>query len=132
MTCLLTTDGLFKCVAAGFYRVDVCAPSGMTTVFRPEMLFDQLLANGTLSRQTAEAFPRRNVCLGPFVGDRNEIVLTRARHVLAPDEVAVVTHAARYDLAALRLPRSAEALAAMAQPDAYPSPVMIARPQQTT
>lgn len=127
VTCVLAADGLVEYVAAGFYRVDVCAPSGTVTLFRPEMLIDQLLANGTLTPQAAAVFPHRRICLGPFVGDRNEVVLTRAKHAVAHDEVVVVTHAGRYDMSTLSIPESAEALAAMAMPDGYPSPVIIAR-----
>jgi hypothetical protein len=127
-TCLLATENLIECVAAGFYRVDVCAPSGMATLFRPEMLLDQLVADGTLSPQAAAVFPHRHVCLGPFIGDKDDVTLSRARHVVAPDEAVIVTHAGRYDLSELRVPQSAEALSALAISDAFPSPVVIARP----
>lgn len=128
VTCVLMTQSLVECVAAGFYRVDVCGPCGVVPLFRPEMLVDQLLANRTLTPQTAEVFPHSHICLGLFVGDRNEVVLTSLRHAIVPDEVVVVTHAARYDLANLRIPESAQALAAISRPGAYPSPVIMAWP----
>jgi hypothetical protein len=128
VTCLLCTHDLIVCAAAGFYRVDVRGRSGTTTLFRPEMLVDQFLANGTLTAETAAAFPHRNICLGPFVGDRDLVALSTARHVVAPDDVVVVTHAARFNLPGIRVPPSAEALAALAIPDAYPSPVIVVTP----
>ena len=127
VTCLLCTDDLVECVAAGFYRVDVLGPSSRETLFRPEMLVDQLLANGTVTPQTVGSFDQRHVCLGPFVGDRDHVGLTSVRRRVAPDEVVLVTHAARFDVSSMSIPKSAAALATLAKPDSHASPVVLVR-----
>ncbi len=124
-TCLLCTDDLVECVAAGFYQVDVLGPSSRETLFRPEMLVDQLLANGTLTPQTVGTFEHRHVCLGPFVGDRDEVGLTSVRRRVASDEVVLVTHAARFDLSSMPMLTSAARIAGLATPGSYPSPVVV-------
>jgi hypothetical protein len=125
VTCLLCAHDLIELVAAGFYRVDVLKPSGMANLFRPAMLVDQLLADGTLRPETVATFSHQHICLGPFVGDRDRVELTTARHVVEPGEFVVVTHANRFDLSTIALPVSAESLAASSQPDAYPGPVVV-------
>jgi hypothetical protein len=125
VTCLLCAHDLIESVAAGFYRVDVLRPSGMANLFRPAMLVDQLLAAGILRAETVATFPHRHVSLGPFVGDRDRVELTTARHIVEPGEFVVVTHANRFDLSTVALPVSAQALAASSHPDAYPGPVVV-------
>jgi hypothetical protein len=125
VTCLLCTHDVLDLVAAGFYQVDIVGPSGTLTLFRPTMLIDQLLADGTLQPEAVAAFPHRHVCLGPFVGDRDEVSLSTARRIVEPGELVVVTHANRYDLSTIRFPRSAQALAASSLPDALPAPVVV-------
>ena len=73
------------------------------------------------------SFEQRNICVGPFVGDWNEVVLTSARRRIARDEVVVVTHATHFEIAGMPTPTSAEALAASAKPGSAPSPVLFAR-----
>lgn len=130
VTALLCSDGVVESVAAGFYRVDVLGPRPTKTLFRPSMLVDDLLAKGSLTPDTAETFPHRNICLGPFVGDNGKVSLAIAVHTLSPTDTILVTHAARPNAALAsgsRLPDSAAALAAMAAPGSYPSPVILAR-----
>lgn len=127
VTCLLASDGFVECVAAGFYRVDVCAPTGVSNVFRPEMLRDRLAARGT-PPETAAHLPHASICLGPFVGEHDRVALTFTNHAVTLDEVIVVTHAARYDLDGIGVPQSARALTAFALRDAFPSPVLLLKP----
>jgi hypothetical protein len=123
-TCLLCTEDLVECVAAGFYQVDVLGPTSTETLFKPRMLVDQLLENGSLTPETVGAFEHRGVCVGPFVGDRDTVVLTIVSRRIASDEVVVVSHANRFDLSARPVPTSAAALVALAKPGSYPSPVV--------
>ena len=125
VTCLLCTRDSVECVAAGIYQVDILGPSGSMSLFRPTMLVDQLLADGTLQLDAVAGFPHQNVCLGPFVGDRDQVSLSVARRAVEPGEFVVVTHANRYDLSAIRFPVSAQSLAASSRPGALPAPVVV-------
>jgi hypothetical protein len=117
-------------MAPGFYRVDVVGSGQTKTLVRPTMLVDDLVAKGTLTREKIASFPHRYVCLGPFAGDNAQVSLATVSYALAPAEVLLVTHSARHNAALApgsALPSSAEALAALAAPDSYPSPVILAR-----
>jgi hypothetical protein len=130
VTTLLFSDGVVESVAAGFYRVDVLGPRPTKTLFRPSMLVDDLLAKGILTPDTLETFPHRHICLGRFVGDNGKVSLAIGVHTLSPTDTILVTHAARPNAALApgsMLPDSAAALAAMAAPGSYPSPVIFAR-----
>ena len=130
VTVLLCSDGVVESVAAGLYRVDVRGPGPTKTLFRPLMVIDDLLAKGALTPDNAETFRHQDVCLGPFVGDNGKVSLAIATHALSPKDAILVTHTARRNAALAcgsPLPDSAAALAAMAAPDSYPSPVIFAR-----
>lgn len=130
VTCVLCTDDLVECMAAGVYRVDVLGTSDPKNLFRPELLIDQLLAEGTLTPEAAVSFAHRNICVGRFVGDRDDVVLDVARHKLLPGETVLVTHAMRYEISAIPVLISAQALAGLAPSDAYPSPVLVVRQER--
>jgi hypothetical protein len=130
VTALLCTEGVVECVAAGLYRVDVVGPDKRETLFRPRMLADDVLAAGTFTPETIAAFPHRDICVGPFIGDNGKVSLVTASRALAVTDTVLVTHAARHNAALVpgsTLPTSAAALSAMAAPDSLPSPVIFMR-----
>ena len=128
VTVLLCSPALVEVLAAGLFRVDVLTRAGSEVLFRPRMLVDDLQAGAAHSEVDIVAFPHRDVCLGPFVGD--EVPLATARHELGPDETIVVTHAARPNPVLsppAAPPGSARALSALAVEFRDPGPVILVR-----
>ncbi len=130
VTVVLCSAAKVQVVAAGLYRVDIVGPQGARTVFRPAMLIDKLLTEGVLTPAEIPSYPHRNVCTGPFVGDKDKVQLTRAEDALSKDEALLVTRSSFSEAAlapnALR-PDSAASLAALSATGSYPCPAILVR-----
>ena len=81
---------MIKMAAAGLYSVAVGDGTGTAMAFETRLLLAQMLADGKLAPEDADAFPHKNVCLGPFLAISQAEPLAISHHRLAPGQCLLV------------------------------------------